>query len=100
VVCPEWRELESYDNIRSAKNKLLTKKETKVNTVKDWGKVTIKLCLTRGTLFGKNRPPGPPAKTFYSPSDGNMHNVRRTNRSFVGSRGGFSKESLAAGGKK
>ncbi|UCH97770.1 MAG: hypothetical protein JSV88_13205 [Candidatus Aminicenantes bacterium] len=45
VVCPEWRELENYDNIRTAKNKLLTKKETKVNTVKDWGKVTIKLCL-------------------------------------------------------
>jgi hypothetical protein len=71
VVCPEWTELTNYDNLRTAKNKLLTKKETKVNTVKDWGKVTIKLCLTRGTLFGKNRPPGPPAKTFYCPSDGN-----------------------------
>jgi hypothetical protein len=47
VVCPEWTELLSYDNIRTAKNKLLTKKETKVNTVKDWGKVTIKLCLRR-----------------------------------------------------
>lgn len=47
VVCPEWRELEYYDNLRTAKNKLLTKKETKVNTVKDWGKVTIKLCLRR-----------------------------------------------------
>jgi hypothetical protein len=47
VVCPEWTELINYDNLRTAKNKLLTKKETKVNTVKDWGKVTIKLCLRR-----------------------------------------------------
>jgi hypothetical protein len=45
VVCPEWTELINYDNLRTAKNKLLTKKETKVNTVKDWGNVTIKLCL-------------------------------------------------------
>jgi hypothetical protein len=47
VVCPEWTELTNYDNLRTAKNKLLTKKETNVNTVKDWGKVTIKLCLRR-----------------------------------------------------
>jgi hypothetical protein len=36
--------------------------------------------------FLKNRPPGPPEKLFID-------------RSFVGSRGGFSKEPLAAGGK-
>jgi hypothetical protein len=47
VVCPEWTELERLDDIDAAREELLADniKETTVNTVKDWGKVTIKLCL-------------------------------------------------------
>jgi len=49
VVCPEWTELEHLDDIDAAGKELLANniKETTVNTVKDWGKVTIKLCLRR-----------------------------------------------------
>jgi hypothetical protein len=47
VVCPEWTELETLDDINAARKELLADsiKETKVQTVKDYGKVRIKLCL-------------------------------------------------------
>jgi hypothetical protein len=46
VACPHWSQLETLDDINAAKKELLADniKETKVNTVRDWGKVTIKLC--------------------------------------------------------
>lgn len=47
VVCPDWSQLETLDDIESAKKELLTGKvkETQVTTIRDWGKVTIKLCI-------------------------------------------------------
>ncbi|NIO82922.1 MAG: hypothetical protein GTN68_20445 [Candidatus Aminicenantes bacterium] len=67
VVCPEWTELEHLDDIDAARKELLADniKETKVQTVKDWGKVTIKLCLRRpGGRFLKKLPPWTPRKNF------------------------------------
>jgi hypothetical protein len=49
VACPHWSQLETLDDIHAAKKELLADniKETKVNTVRDWNKVTIKICLRR-----------------------------------------------------
>ncbi|MCP4231086.1 MAG: hypothetical protein GY771_13185, partial [bacterium] len=65
VVCPEWTELESLDDIDAAREELLADnvKETKVQTVKDFGKVRIKLCLRRPGGSFEKPPPWPPRKT-------------------------------------